>query len=109
MWPSRLGVCGVVTGAAGVQGTAHAPRAFMMHADKLRVCLEESIKIAFETRALVTMSSMLVVEKPDSANKLNAGIEWHRLSISSRMGRRVCFMTGSLGDAGFVFCIDISP
>ena len=44
------------------------------------------------------MSSMLVVEKPDSANKLNAA-----LSIRSRMGPAGYAAVG-LG-AGFVFLI----
>jgi len=47
------------------------------------------------------MSSMLVVEKPDSANKLNAA-----LSIRSRMGPvGYVFCLVGLGDAGFVFLI----
>ena len=42
---------------------------------------EKRIKVAFRNSRRVTISSMLVAEKPDSENKLNAA-----LSIRSRMG-----------------------
>ena len=54
---------------------SHALGAFL-DAGAKTACLfgKSASRSRFETRALVTMASILVVEKPDSANKLNAAM-----------------------------------